>query len=468
MSVNLKKLSVIFVSAMAFLLVSCATTSLNKNVEIKKFEETALSNGLPLLMMKDDSLPYFSVILLIKSGSASDPDGQKGVSRMVAKTLERGTSKRSAEQIAESFDQIGASFSASVSNDFTTVTASGLAFHKEQILDNFAEVVTQPAFSMKEIRKMKSLTLAKLQQAVDEPSSFIGLAMSDYLYGDHPYGSPTTGSVKDIKKMKKRHIIRQYLGHFRPNNAHLAVVGNFDPNVVKKSLEAKFKDWAKRDVPQVDVPGFPEVKGLSIRLIDKTDLKQSQIRFGGVGISRKHPDFLKLRVANTILGGAFKSRLVDKIRAEKGLTYSIYSRFDARKEEGPFMVSTFTRHEKVKETINETLDVIKNFRDKGVTKQEVEDAKNLLKGSFPRSIETPEALVQNLLYLRFYGISDDYLKDYISTIDKISMSDVNDVIKKHFDTENMKVLVYSSKKEVMSQLKDIGEVSVLPYKKALN
>ena len=158
MSVNLKKLSVIFVSAMAFLLVSCATTSLNKNVEIKKFEETALSNGLPLLMMKDDSLPYFSVILLIKSGSASDPDGQKGVSRMVAKTLERGTSKRSAEQIAESFDQIGASFSASVSNDFTTVTASGLAFHKEQILDNFAEVVTQPAFSMKEIRKMKSLT----------------------------------------------------------------------------------------------------------------------------------------------------------------------------------------------------------------------------------------------------------------------------------------------------------------------
>ncbi|MEO0335816.1 MAG: pitrilysin family protein [Pseudomonadota bacterium] len=391
--------------ALALTVVSCATSSFNRNVEIKKFEETKLSNGLPLLMMKDDSLPYFSVILLIKSGSASDPEGQKGVSRMVAKMLERGTSNRSAEEIAESFDQIGASFSAGVSSDFTTITASGLSFHKEQILESFAEVVTQPAFSMKEIRKMKSLTLAKLQQTVDEPSSFISLAMSDYLYGDHPYGSPTTGSTKDIKKMKKRHIIRQYLGHYRPNNAHLAVVGNFDPAVMRKSLEAKFKDWSKREVPKTDVPGFPEVKGLSIRLIDKGDLKQSQIRFGGVGISRKHPDFLKLRVANTILGGAFKSRLVDKIRAEKGLTYSIYSRFDARKEEGPFMVSTFTRHEKVKETIQETLGVIKVFRDQGATKQEVEDAKNLLKGSFPRSIETPESLVQNLLSLRFYALT---------------------------------------------------------------
>jgi zinc protease len=349
---NWSSISIFFLAGLISFAVGCATTTLNKNVEIKKFEETTLSNGLPLLMMKDESLPYFSVVLMIKSGSASDPSGQKGVSRMVAKMLERGTSKRSAEEIAESFDQIGASFGTSVDNDFTTLSASGLSFHREQILENFAEVVTQPAFSMNEIRKMKSLTVAKLQQAVDEPSSFISLAFSDYLYGDHPYGSPTTGSMNDIKKMKKRHIISHYLSHYRPNNAHLAVVGNFDPAVVKKSLDLKFKGWDKREVPEINVPAFPEVKGLSIRLIDKGDLKQSQIRFGGVGISRKHPDFLKLRVANTILGGAFKSRLVDKIRAEKGLTYSIYSQFDARKQKGPFLVSTFTRHDKVKETIS--------------------------------------------------------------------------------------------------------------------
>src|SRR5690606_27873438 len=111
----------------------------------------------------------------------------------------------------------------------------------------------------------------------------------------------------------------------------------------------------------------PKPMGLQLSLVERDDLAQAQIRFGHQGIKRTNPDFLTLRVANTILGGGFQSRLMKEIRVKRGLTYGIYSGFAARLDEGPFSVSTFTRFDKVGETVNETLRVLKEFRNTGVT-----------------------------------------------------------------------------------------------------
>ena len=287
--------------------------------------------------------------------------------------------------------------------------------------------------------------------------------LDSYLYGSHPYGNSSRGTITDIKRIKKKHIIRHYVSTYRPNNAQLAVVGNFSDDIVQR-LNTAFAEWKPRKVDPVKVPSFPKIESMQMELINRADLKQTQIRFGHEGIKRTNPDYLAVRVANSILGGGgFTSRLMNEVRKKRGLTYHIGSYFDSRVSQGPFVVTTFTRHDKVQETIAETLRVLKEFRQKGVTKEEVENAKALLKGQFPRAIETPEALAQNLLILRFYGISDDYLTNYISTISKISEADVNRVIKKYIHPDKMKVLVYSSKSKVMGQLKSFGEVKVKNY-----
>ena len=167
-----------------------------------------------------------------------------------------------------------------------------------------------------------------------------------------------------------------------------------------------------------------------------------------------------LRLANTILGGAFASRLNSRIRRDLGLTYNIGSHFDALQDTGPFEISTFTKNQTVGQTVSETLKILSDFKANGVTSDEVDSTKGYLKGIFPSAIETPEKLAFNLMILRFYELPDTYLTNYLRNIDRISASDVNRAIKKHIDDKNLKVLVYTSAETVLPQLEPIGKVEV--------
>jgi zinc protease len=190
-------------------------------------------------------------------------------------------------------------------------------------------------------------------------------------------------------------------------------------------------------------------------------LQQAQIRFAEPGIARNNQDFLTLRLANLILGGAFASRLNQKVRDDLGLTYSISSRFEALKNTGGFEISTFTRNDKVGETIKSSLAVLKDFIEGGVTDKELDAAKALLVGQFPAAIETVDRLAFNLLILRLNGIDDSYLKDFFTNVNGISRSDVNAAIKKYFSSDKMKILVYADGTKVADQLKTIGAVETV-------
>lgn len=448
--------------SLIFIVTGCATLPGGGSFKLREYKEVTLKNGLKVILVEDKRLPYFSLNLLVKAGSSVDPLAASGTAAMVGELLDKGTSKRKAMELADAMGQIGSELDVSVGQDFTLVSASSLAQHRGELLTNFAEMVTVPAFSKSEVRRVKKQVLSQLQRTVDSPGHFAGVMFDSYLYGSHPYARRILGRKRDVKKLSKKNIIKYYLAYYRPNNSQLAVVGTFGPDIVNQ-LENAFGSWRSRSPKVATFPEVPSINGLQIQIIDKGDLKQSQIRLGHPGIKRTNPDYLKLRVANTILGGAFHSRLVDEIRDRRGLTYSIRSQFDARKDTGPFMVSTFTRHEKVGETVSQTLKVIESFREKGVTDKEVADAKALLLGTFPRALETAERLAQTLLVLRYYNVPDSYLTNYLKDIGKIKTAEVNKVIKNYLQPGNMKVLVYSPKDKVLSQLRPIGLVQIKSY-----
>ncbi|HVK61989.1 MAG TPA: pitrilysin family protein [Bdellovibrionales bacterium] len=427
----------------------------SRSTLLRGFEEKALGNGLRILYVPDESLPYISFSLLVKTGAAADPEGQEGLSAFIAEMLDKGTSKRSAQQIARDLGVMGADFSATSSYDYSLVSASAISSQADTLLKNIIEIATEPSFSDAEIERVRKQMLASIQRRVDNPDLYADLAFSEYLFGAHPYGRPVTGSAKAVKSLSKRNLIRQYLRFYRPNNSVLAVVGKFTPEM-KASIESGFGAWENREVTQQEMPKVTEPTSVQIRLLDKPDLVQAQIRFGHIGIARNSPDFLKLRLANTILGGAFASRLNDRLRKDLGLTYSIGSSFDARRDRGPFTVETFTKNASVGQAVAETLKVLEAFKTNGVTDQDVSRAKGYLKGIFPASIESADKLAFNLMVLRLYGIPDDYLSDYLDNVDDLSRSDVNDAIKKYITPEKMKILVYSNAKEVAPQLKTIA------------
>ena len=426
---------------------------------LRPYQEKVLPNGLTILYVQDNSLPYVSYSLLVKTGAAADPLANPGLSLFVSEMLEKGTSKRSATEIAESLGRIGADFSTSVTSDYSMVSASSLSTHAEKLLNDVVEIVTEPAFSESEVVRMRKQILAAIQKRVDNPDAFADTVWEDFLYETHPYARPLTGTTRSVEGLKRRSVIQHYLRTYRPNNSILAVTGQITPELAKK-VETAFGTWEKRDIAKVEFPEFPKIDKLEIRLVDNPGLVQAQLRFGHKGIKRKNEDFVALRVMNTILGGAFASRLMDRVRKQLGLTYGISSGFDGRMDFGPFEISTFTKTESVGLTIQETLGVLKLFKETGATEEEVKRAKGYLKGIFPTAIETAEKFAFNLLVLRLYGIPDSYLSDYLSDLDSVSVSDVNNTIKKYLDPANMKILVYGNAKQVLPQLQPLGLVEV--------
>ncbi len=423
------------------------------NAKLRPYEERELSNGLKLILVNDVSLPYVSFSISLKTGSNVDPSDSSGLSNFVSDLLETGTAKRTAPQIATDLSKLASDFDSSVSNDYTFLSSSCLSEDADPLLEIFHDLVTQASFSNSEIERKRKDLIANATKSQDSPEGFAEKAWVQYLYGEHPYSHSSIGKVSSLQKITKKQIIQHYLKYYRPNNATLTIVGKYTPELIQKA-ENLFGAWQSRELTPLVYPALDKIEGLKTLIVDKKSLVQAQIRIGNFGIKRSSEDFLTLRIANTILGGAFSSRLVDRVRKELGLTYSISSGFDAKADRGPFEISTFTKISSVGLTIEETLKVLKRFHNQGVTPEEAEMAKGYLKGIFPTAIETAEKFAHNLVLLKLYGIEDTYLSQYISNVDRTSTDEINAVIRKYFDEKNLKILVYGPVEEIKEQLKE--------------
>jgi zinc protease len=395
--------------------------------------------------------------MLIKVGSLHDPNKLAGLNYFTANLLERGTKHRDMMKLTNDLGQIGSEISIDGDNDYTLISTDGLSIHSKELLEMYADVIQNPAFENQEVERVRTQILASIQKKLDHPDSVAADGLSKLLYGTHPYGFPTEGLAESIRKMSKKDFIKHYLKFYRPNNSLLAVVG---PQIeeLKKEVQTQFTNWPQRILQSnTSLKVNQELQAPKLSLITKESLQQTQVRFGMLGIQRNEKDFLPLRVANMILGGTFASRLNMRVRDELGLTYSISSYFEPRKERGPFVISTFTRDAKLKETVLETVKSFKSFYEDGVTNKELDAAKAILIGQFPQAIETSDKLARNLMILRFYEIPDSYLRTYLTEIQKITKSQVNEAIKTHLNPQDLHVLIYADESKVKDQMTEISK-----------
>lgn len=449
--------SFIFIPLVILSLVSCSSSSKKQTpppgyvskgtstFQLQPYKEVTLENGLKIYFIHDHSLPRISMTMLFKTGAMQEASKFAGLNALTAYLLEQGTLKRSAMQIADDFGQMGTSLDVNPGADVTTVYADALSIQSDMLLDLFADVTTSPAFKDPEINRIRAQMIAALQKKIDNPSAYADLQMDQFLYGAHPYGRDENGTIEGLRASRKQEVIRHYLTFYRPNNATLAVVGKFSEDFVAK-VQSAYGKWARRTIPVVKVEAPPPIEGLQMKLVLKRGLQQTQIRIAELGIPRSSEDFLRLRLANEALGGGFASRLNQKVRDDLGLTYSIYSGFDARKERGSFDISTFTKNETAGKTVEETLAVLANYLATGAEEKEVAASRNQLIGQFPRAIETADRLAYNLLALDFYGIPVEYLTNYNKNVMAISATDAHEAMKRAVSPKNVKVLVYGDEK----------------------
>lgn len=445
------------------LIQACATTSGNRQplgdsyqtyqgdtFQLRPMKQIILSNGLKVIFIKDDSLPLVHLQLRINSGVREE--AFRGLNSLTASLIEMGTKNRSAVQIAEELSDIASEIVIQPDSDFTMISANSLSENTDQLVALMSDLVRNPVFAQDEIDKMKSRTISQLKAKKDKPSEIASQFYSQMIYGDHPYGKDSEGTIESIKLITKDQIESHYRNYFSPQSSALVVVGQFSSHFEEK-VKLAFGIWEKKNISNKKVFTLKENDQLKLRLVSKKDLKQTQIMIGQLGIQRTSPDYLFVRMANEILGGSFASRLNQHVRDDLGLTYSIYSFSDPAADRGTISISTFTKNETVEKTIDEAMKVVNEFYEKGISEKELNAAKAQMIGQFPRAIETTSGFAFNIAYLDFHQIPVQYLVDFNRVVQSVTVADLNKVIKKYFNPNKNQILIYGDQAVIGDQLK---------------
>jgi len=411
-----------------------------------------LENGLTLLTVERHNLPMVIVNVGIKAGSVLEPPDKAGLSNLTAVLLKSGTRNRTAEQIDEEIEFVGGELGASGGYDYITVNLTILRKDIALGLDLLSDIILNPVFPDKEIEKKIRLIKGDLRASEDDPGFVASKTFMKEVFGDHPYGRLVMGSEESLDRIKRADIVDFHRSYYAPNNAIMSVVGDITPDEAKRLIKRYFAGWSYRDIaiPHIPTPSIKKGAGRTI-IIDK-DLKQANIILGHIGVSRSNPDYYAISVMNYILGGGgFASRLMQKIREEKGLVYDIYSTFSARRYGGEFEISLQTKNESADSAIAEIIEEVKRIREEPVSDRELEDAKSFLTGAFPLRIETGRRIANFLVAVEYYGLGIDYIDRYPDYINSITKEDVLRVAKKYLRPDRMILVIVADKNRLQEK-----------------
>ncbi len=418
-------------------------------------------NGSVVLLMEQPSLPVVSVRILIRGGSVLDLEDRAGLAYVTAQLLDEGTALLRGPEIAEALDFLGAQYSVSAQEDYVSV---GLKILKKDAADGLrllGEVVMKPSFPPAEVERKKNETLGALRAEQDDPGTVAEKAFNRLVFGAHPYHRPVNGTEETVARITRDDIVSFHGRVYRANNAIIAIVGAVDRKEAVRLLDLALGGW-KPGPPPPRSKAAPVAPGKAV--VERIDrhITQANIILGHVGIQRSDPDYYAVSVMNYILGGGgFSSRMVQNIRDNRGLAYSVNSFFDARLEPGSFAASLQTQNKTANDAIREVLAEIRKIRSAPVSDGELEEAKSFLIGSFPLRLDTNDKLANLLPLIELYGLGLDYLDKYPEYIRRVTKEDVQRVAKRYLDPERFVLVVVADQAQaqiVEPKASNTGEI----------
>lgn len=429
---------------------------------LPEIERHHLSNGLEVMLVRRDKLPLVSLNLIVKSGGTANPLEKFGLCGLTADLLRQGTATRTAVEISNQLQSIGAQLGTGAGWDSSSLGLLTLTKNFDSALNIFADIAVNPTFPENEFETQRKRLLAALLQQKDNPNAIAGIAYNAILYGkDHPYGNTLVGSEQTITTIEREDLRNFYETFYRPNNAVIVAVGNVNADEMLSKLENAFADWSANEFPQNTLPAAPDREKAAIYIVDKPDSAQSIISIGHIGVSRSTPDYFPLAVMNSLLGGQFTSRVNMNLREEKGYTYGARTGFDFRLGGGTFAASTSVQTAVTKEAVVEFLKELNDIRGaRPVTEKELEYNKQSLIRRYPSAFETAGQISAQLSALVVYGLPDTYFNDYIANVNSVTVEDANRVAQQYLQPEKMAILVVGDRKTIEPKLREIEGVEI--------
>jgi zinc protease len=433
-------------------------------LKLPKLQEERLSNGLRILLAERHEIPVVNFWLEVGSGFASDETALPGTARLASSLLTGGSKRRTALEISEELQMLGAQLSSGCNLDMATVYLTTLKATLDDALDIYADVILNPDFPEADFERQRHLQLAAIANEKVTPVQMALRALPPILYGkSHAYGSPLTGSgtEESVQRITRADMQHHHETWFKPNNAALIVVGDICMAEIKPKLEALFAGWQAGDFPIKHLTYVHPPTTPAIYVVDKPGAVHSVVLSGTIAPPPAVAEEVALETMNNVFGGTFSARLNMNLREEKHWSYGAGSLLYGAKAQRPFFAYASVQGDKTADSIAEMLKELKGMLgDEPVTDEELEATKLQQIFELPGEHETMNAVGGLLVDLMQQGLPLDFYDSYVSRVTALTTDDITAAAKKVLDPAHTIWMVVGDRKALEPALKalNLGEI----------
>ena len=430
--------------------------------------KTVLKNGMVIYALEDHELPIFTINAVIKTGAIYVSEEKTGLASITGSVMRSGGTKNMTwEEIDGKLEFIAGSVETSIGSDSGSAILSVMTKDIDKGLKIFADVLMHPVFAQEKIDITKNQAIEAIRRENDNPGRVARREFRRLLYRDHPYGRKST--IESVSGITREDIIAFHKKYYHPNNIMFGISGDFNKGEILDKIRSVFKDWKKKEIDFAEVPPVKKDLNRSVNYVYK-DVKQSVIRLGHMGLDFRNPDHYAVILMNYILGGGgFQSRMMQDIRNDRGLAYSVWSYFQlGMRDIGVFASGSGTKLQSTITVIKRMEDIIKEMRESPVKDEELKNAKEYIINSFVFKFTSIAQIVNRFLTFEYYGLPTSYLETYLENIRKVTKEDILRVAQKYLKPDQTVILVVGNKEKFEAPLNKFGPVNEIKLKSYKN
>ncbi|MBX3269360.1 MAG: insulinase family protein [Sandaracinaceae bacterium] len=431
-----------------------------RDIDFPDVVTATTSSGLATNTVRFGDLPVVYLRLVVRTGGAADPAELPGLAHFVSQMLKEGTQTRTSAQLAEAVEFLGAELDVGDDEENVYVMVRALTDHLDAAMELLADVARNPRFSDSELRRLKAREHDRLRLLAQQPHHLARRTLYAELYGAHPYARIDTTPAA-VDRVRRTDLVRWHGQHLVPNNTLLIAVGNVDPSAVQQSAERHFGRWRSRPVRRLTYPSPPTRTERQVVIVDRPSSQQSTIFVGNLALARNAPTFVRLEVANQVLGGSAASRLFMDLREQRSLTYGAYSQVAERAQVAPFVAFARVRNQVTAEAVAGLFEHLDRIVAEAPPAEELANAQRYLSDSFPLQIETAARIGHMVQQLRVFDLPEDYWDTYRSSIRGVTPADAHGAAQAYIQPDRALIVAVGRAADIAEPLRRYGPVRII-------
>ena len=402
-----------------------------------RIEHWRSDSGTPVYFIAAPQIPMLDIHLVLDAGNSRD-GALPGLSRMTHALLDSGAGELDADTIAQRFEDVGAIYGSEIQLDRSSLSLRTLVGPewRDQALDTFVTVIGQPRFPEKHLERRRQQMQVALDKINEDPSAIAHRTFYQVVYPDHPYSSPASGTEDSLAAISRDDVVAFYQTFFASAGAVVAIVG-----AIERAEAEMIANRITQALPQGPAPApLPEptavTEAKTVTIPHPSE--QAHVLIGQQGTARGEALHFTLYLGNyTLGGGGFSSRLMQEIRGNQGLAYSVYSYFFPLRHRGPFRLGLQTRGDQVDQALDAAYAEIRRFVADGPSKEELDHSRNSMTLGFPLRIADNASMINYLAMIGYYRLPLDYLDTWTDRIGAISHEQIVAAFQSRLDPEHL-------------------------------